>query len=370
MEEQKGKVKPALFGIKNTNRDFSTKDAWGKNVFNNTFPVSLLCYMYSRGINPVYLCLDRDGFFSHSAIGADKVIGADPLGDDVFYSFENTFNPYEVFVSSSLPRIDMVASLLKSDKSVGQALRGIEIKLTAVPDNATSEMSDDEQSSELVIRPDTIVYIALSIARNFQSNKNLVNYSITQLGQKITDWNDPIQISQYLPRMVNAISILMKETYMMQEPLLLQAIWRTNGKSLQLKEHCLDVFIWSDFALTKAFLDCTDVATTYKITRASRSTVWLFRMLYDYAISGKMNHSNIIRNINFGNQTDKAFALSGLKTIEYLSSDELREPRISKGELRNIILGGGHKMLSPERRFDAAIMSSASIFDNGGSIDE
>lgn len=364
MEVQKDK--PALFGIKNTNRDFSIKDDWGKNVFNNTFPVSLLCYMHSKNINPVYLCVDRYGSFVHSTISADKVIGANPLDGKVFYSFENTFNPYEVFVSSSLPRIDLVTSMLKPDNSVGQALRGIEIKLTAVPDNATSDMDDDEQSSELVIRPDTIVYIALSIARNFQSNKELINYNIVQLGQKITDWNDPVQISQYLPKMVESINNILRESFIMQEPLLLQAIWRTNGKSLQLKEHCLDTFVWSDFALTKAFLDSTDVATTYKITRASRSTVWLFRMLYDYATSGKMNHSRIIRNINFGSQTDKAFALSGLRTIGYLRSDELKKPRINKRELKNIILGGGHKMLSPERRFDAAIMSNASIFDSEG----
>ena len=86
-------------------------------------------------------------------------------------------------------------------------------------------------------------------------------------------------------------------------------------------------------------------------------------MLYDYVKHGKINHTATIRNINFGSQTDKAFAVSGIKTINYLRSKELSKPRITKEELKNIILGGGYKMLSPERRFDAAIMSSASIFE-------
>ncbi|MFR9502798.1 MAG: HindVP family restriction endonuclease, partial [Rikenellaceae bacterium] len=44
-------VKPNLFGLKYSNRDFSNKDAWGKNQFNSSFPASLLVYMYSKDID-------------------------------------------------------------------------------------------------------------------------------------------------------------------------------------------------------------------------------------------------------------------------------------------------------------------------------
>ena len=34
-------LKPNLFGLNNTNRDFSLKETWGKNQFNSSFPASL-----------------------------------------------------------------------------------------------------------------------------------------------------------------------------------------------------------------------------------------------------------------------------------------------------------------------------------------
>lgn len=37
--------KASLFGLKNSNRDFSSKDNWGKNQFNSSFPAALACYM-------------------------------------------------------------------------------------------------------------------------------------------------------------------------------------------------------------------------------------------------------------------------------------------------------------------------------------
>lgn len=65
----------------------------------------------------------------------------------------------------------------------------------------------------------------------------------------------------------------------------------------------------------------------------------------------------------FNSQTDKAFACNGNKTNPYMQSDELLNPRIKREEIGNIIQGGGQLMLSPERRFDAAIFFSTDIFN-------
>ncbi len=43
-------------------------------------------------------------------------------------------------------------------------------------------------------------------------------------------------------------------------------------------------------------------------------------------------------------------------------SPRLEKPIISKEEIKNIILGGGQKMLSPERRFDAIVFNSPELF--------
>lgn len=58
----------------------------------------------------------------------------------------------------------------------------------------------------------------------------------------------------------------------------------------------------------------------------------------------------------------QAFAISGQVSYPLLHSPELTKPRIRKDELKNIILGGGQNMLSPERRFDAIIVNSPELF--------
>ena len=59
---------------------------------------------------------------------------------------------------------------------------------------------------------------------------------------------------------------------------------------------------------------------------------------------------------------DKAFASSGKITNRYMNSPRLLSPIIGKSEIKNIILGGGENMLSPERRFDAIIFNSPELF--------
>ncbi|MGP1576725.1 MAG: HindVP family restriction endonuclease [Treponema sp.] len=50
-------MKPCLYGIKNSNRDFSNADTWGKNQFNSSFPASLVCYMDSKNLDLNYLSI-------------------------------------------------------------------------------------------------------------------------------------------------------------------------------------------------------------------------------------------------------------------------------------------------------------------------
>jgi len=45
-----------------------------------------------------------------------------------------------------------------------------------------------------------------------------------------------------------------------------------------------------------------------------------------------------------------------------MSCQNLTNPRITKQEIKNIILGGGQNLLSPERRFDAIIFNSPELF--------
>ena len=88
----------------------------------------------------------------------------------------------------------------------------------------------------------------------------------------------------------------------------------------------------------------------------------LFFMIHDYAHKGSFNPTEIIDALNYGTKTDKAFSISGRQTNSIMQCPELLSPRVTKSEIKQIILGGGERFLSPERRFDAALVNSPGLF--------
>lgn len=245
-------------------------------------------------------------------------------------------------------------------------LRSIEIKLTALPDNSTYRLPDDQYGCEIVTRPDTIIYLALSIAHEFENSRDkLLNY-LQPVCSQIKDWSSIRQVLPFIPQIVDCLDTLLSENLEIQSPLVMQPVWKTMGKTSKLYENCLDIFVWSNFGFTRLFVDITKRLTKSEetIQRPMRSVVWLAKMLYEFALIGKINHKLVVDTLTYNTKNDKAFALSGANTRPYMTCDNLIQPRITKQEIKNIILGGGQNFLSPERRFDAIILSNPDIFDD------
>jgi hypothetical protein len=337
--------KPGLYGITHSNRDFTQADTWGKNQFNSSFPAGLANYLNSKGFENVYLCLDKDLKVKHSKISTKTLFGISPTSDDLFFSFESPYTPYRQLVIGHLPRVDLVTQLRSND----QCLRPIEIKLTALPDNSTCDLDAEYFGCELVIRPDTIVYLACSIAANFKNNKAQLKNLIGEDFDKIQHWSEGGNIWQYIPKMITTIDKIIFSILGKQEPILMQPIWKTTGKSSKLAENCLDVFVWSNFAFTQLFVDVArgELSEATKITRQIRTIIWLFKMLYDFGNNGQINHSKVIDELSFNTKNDKAFAVSGRITHRFMTCEELTNPRITKSEIKNIILGNWRKYSTP-----------------------
>jgi hypothetical protein len=121
--------KPGLFGVTHSNRDFTQVDSWGKNQFNSSFPAGLTNFLASKKLDNVYLYLDTELKVKHGKISTKQLFGINPNSDDLFFSFESPYTPYQQLVIGSLPRVDLVTQL----RSNGQCLRPIEVKLTALP---------------------------------------------------------------------------------------------------------------------------------------------------------------------------------------------------------------------------------------------
>ena len=218
--------KPGLFGVTHSNRDFTQADTWGKNQFNSSFPAGLTNFLASKNLENVYICLDKDLKVSHQKISAEELYGIDPNSNDLFFSFESPFTPYQQLVIGSLPRVDLVTQL----RSNGQCLKPIEVKLTALPDNSTCNLSEEYYGCEIVIRPDTIVYLACSIAVTFKDKKEELSQIIGNKFDSISDWTDGTAVWIHITEMITTIDKIILSVLDKQEPILLQPVWKTNGK--------------------------------------------------------------------------------------------------------------------------------------------
>lgn len=340
-----------LYGIFNSNR--KGKDFWGKNRFNSSFPVGLANYMRDKKINAKYINLDSNLKLRIDDIDIGEVYGAPELrNEDLYFGFEQKFEPYQKYCYETITNMDLIVK-----KKSGAYLRPLEVKLTVIPDSTTKDHTPSEWSPELVIRPPTTIYCALGMIESCSQQLDEVREIFEETCRKIGSWQNTYEICSKMDTFIHLINEFEKKFHEYQKPLLMQPIWKTEGQSPIISENAFDIFVWSNFAFTKLFLDNSSGESPPKtvVTRPMRSTARLTRCLYEVSKSKKVNIDDIYRQMAFNNQTDKEFSVNGLNTIKYMKCQRLEKPIISRDKLFEIILNGGEKELMPERRFDQSI---------------
>ncbi|RME57545.1 HindVP family restriction endonuclease [Candidatus Parcubacteria bacterium] len=367
MEEKN--CSPSLYGLKNSNRDFSNQYYWGKNQFNSSFPTALACYMRDKDIKAVYLKVDQDLNVLKDEITINELFGQEVAkNSDLYYSFESIFDPYRKYVRDELDKIDLVVKKINNsegDDSKYEFLSAVEIKLTTLPDNGTSSKTEDEYGSELVIRPATTKYLALSIVDALSDRRDEVREIFEDSCSTIRDWGNKREIEQSRESILLALDEFFKKFHEVgQRPILLNAVWKTEGKTPKLAENCLDIFVWSTFALSRLFMDpaLEQVKKGEEIKRQQRAALRLARFIYQWSESGRVHQQPIYDGMTYDLQNDKEFAASGNKTNKYMRCARLTKPSIKRTEIKNIVLCGGEKWLSPERRFDAILYYDKDLF--------
>jgi HindVP restriction endonuclease len=354
-------VLPSLFGISHSNRNFSDAYYWGKNQFNSAFPVALACYMRSRGIPLMYVQYKDEKSTKVSEVGLDQVFGSTLPDSKLYFAFESRFEPFGQFVHDDLPAIDLIVCAATRDAQI----KPLEIKLTTLPDNTTEALSEDQYGAELVIRSATTRYMALSMAQSVDAQRKRVREIFEPALAKVRNWDSKSEMLAVAPVVVSALERFLNEFSALQTPLLMQPIWKTVGKSPVLANQCLDIFVWSDFALAHLFLDSArNAATGNTISRQLRAALRLSRFIYERSRTDKVYQAPIYDGMTYDHQNDKEFAISGTKSRTLMTCPRLTQPIIGKDEIKNIILGGGQKYLSPERRFDAILYFSNDLFES------
>lgn len=357
---------PALFGITHSNRNFADKYYWGKNQFNSAFPVALTCYMRSKEMSLAYVKYMSNEKTEVVDIDVNDVLGSGLPNEKLYFSFESRFDRFKELVHDDLPPIDLVVCNGARDSQI----KPLEIKLTTLPDNTTEALTEDKYGAELVIRSATTRYLALSMVqslRDYPSGNRLpeVRALFSPVFAKVRNWDSKAEMLQIAPLALQALDRFLTDFKDLQTPLLLQPIWKTLGKTPVLAENCLDVFVWSDFALTHLFMESARTSLgAQSISRQLRAALRLSRFLYESSGGNKVYQAPIYDGMTYDNQNDKEFAISGTKSRPMMACDRLVKPSIRKDEIKNILLGGGHKFLSPERRFDAILYFSSDIFED------
>ena len=318
--------------------------------------------MRSKQLPAVYVKFKNTRSTAVGEIEISDLFGSTLPNEELYFSFETRFDSFRDFVHDDLPAIDLVIG----EGTSANQIRPIEVKLTTLPDNTTEGLNEDKYGTELVIRSATTRYMALSMAQSVDSQRALVREIFDPVFARVRDWNSKAEMLSISGRAVAALEVFLAEFKDFQKPLLMQPIWKTIGKSPILAEHCLDIFVWSDFALTHLFLDSArkprDAAI---ISRNARAALRLSRFLYERSKADKVFQAPIYDGMTFDFQNDKEFAISGSRSRELMSCARLTKPAIMKSEIQNIILGDGHKYLSPERRFDAILYFSTDLFGSG-----
>ena len=158
--------------------------------------------MHTKGINPVYLFADKNITIRQKEITGVELFGIDPLSDNAFYNFEAGYSPYEQFYSGDRESIDLVMQ----DRSKGLPLCGLEIKLTALPDETTYKLSEDEYGCEIVVRPPTVCFLVCSICNNYKTAKEKQRLlRILQSVPQIIHWEEADEVAPHYEAIEKAV---------------------------------------------------------------------------------------------------------------------------------------------------------------------
>ena len=340
-----------LFGIKHSNR--SADKHWGKNCFNSSFPASIACYMLAHNIPAIYNRLEViDGKLqvTSSEIHINEVFNSDELSaENLYFNFESRFEPYQKYSFDTIDGIDLVLKTID-----GQYLAPLEVKLTVLPTANTSNMPEQKWGCEMVVRSATTSYCALGMFDAVNDQSQIVREIFEDTCSNIQSWDNDYEMTHKIPALSECVNVFQRKYLDRQKPLLMQTIWKTQGQSPVLNENAFDIVVWSDYAFSRLFVDSAfEMENT--MSRPMRASARLARCLWELSKSGKIRLKDIYRQMAFGNQTDKEFAIQGSKWRNYVSSERIVKPILSKNILSEVIRPGYIERLRPERRFDQTL---------------
>lgn len=345
-------VDSGLYGIFHSNR--KSDDHWGKNCFNSSFPTAMANYMMAEKIPAIYITLaKRDGklVVIPKKILINEVFNCgNRASEELKFCFESTYEPYQKYAFETIDGIDLV---VKDTKDA--FLSPLEVKLTVLPTSNTCKLPEKDWGCELVIRSATTSYCAFGMFDSLGKKQSTIRDIFETSCSSIQSWDNDFEMSHKIGSLCDALDTFENDYLSKQKPILMQAIWKTQGQSPFLSENAFDIVVWSDFAFSRLFIDQARKDDPEKMSRSMRAAARLARCLWELSKSGKIHINDIYRQMAFGQQTDKEFAIQGNLWRKYVSDPRIITPILKKDCLYEIVEPERIESLRPERRFDQTL---------------
>lgn len=137
-----------IYGLDHASHSFDAKDAFGKNIFTNAFPLAVAQYMAIEKKLPVVkiqaampnikntntLKTNNKPITEHVLTDWGEIIGCNP--QDAYFSFEEVYNGYKEHTRHEPKQSDVV---ICNKTNIKEHLRPLEIKLVVVPTSGSAK---------------------------------------------------------------------------------------------------------------------------------------------------------------------------------------------------------------------------------------
>jgi len=262
--------------------------------------------MRDKSVNPVsIICSDGRISSNDQHWDMNQVIGS----EDAYYHFEKSLDDFLTFYTdvTYTKKIDIVV------QCKGGASFPLEVKLTVIPDSSTVSDPENLWGPEMVIRPVTSAHAMMNVAHHVikeehQSIRNDIVSALKSGYESITDWNNTAEIINNSNQLSHSLEKALLCAEQIQNPFLIQPIWKTAGQSLTLSEQCFDIFVWSDVSVMMIPLELLKSSRIIsKVSRSLREVARNVRALYDILTKEDYNYSLIYKEMTLGLQTSKSF---------------------------------------------------------------
>lgn len=346
---------PGLYGIAASNR--KNTQLWSKNCFNSSFPMSLCCWLRNKKIPVLLIKASGGGAVAVEELSVDNLFNLSAT-EMPYFNFEKPYPPYAPLCTGGMSdKSDVVVHALEGT-SLGAPRRPLEVKLTVVPDSSTYRRDPSKWAPEIVFRAATLGSAVLGIFTSLQDKRVRLREIIGPVHNAFKLWSSEVEAAQRLPTALQALQGVIDEFHTVQQPLVVQPIWRTDLTHL-LDKNAFDVFVWSDMAFLQLVIDLAKRGPTgnqqNSVKRQQRAALQMLRSLHVLASTGDVNLDTIRNEMPLGKQSDKAFSVSGKTTRQYLNHPRLQTPAIPREAIGELFAGNGVDMLKPERRLDATL---------------